>query len=35
MAKKRFSPEQVVTKLRQIGGLTAGGIAMNFNQEPT
>ena len=25
MAKKRFSPEQVVAKLRQIEVLTAGG----------
>ena len=28
MAKKRFSPEQVVGKLRQIEVLTAGGMAL-------
>lgn len=28
MAKKRFSPEQVVAKLRQIEVLTAGGKAL-------
>ena len=28
MPKKRFSPEQVVAKLRQIEVLTAGGMAL-------